>query len=231
MIQNNTVRIMIADDNPDVHEILTPSLEAEGFEVVHAYDGKKALEGFANDVSLCLLDIMMPEMSGIDVCKEVRKNSRIPIIMLTAKGEEIDKIIGIELGADDYVVKPFSTREVVARVKSVLRRSVEREQAHSRDEVSVGGLVIDVARYSVTLLGERLACTPKELEILYMLASNPGQVFTRDTLLTHIWGYEFAGETRTVDTHIKRIRAKLENPEFKWSIKTIYGVGYKFEQK
>ncbi|MBQ9949817.1 MAG: response regulator transcription factor [Clostridia bacterium] len=231
MTQNKEVRIMIADDNPDVHEILTAPLEAEGYEIIHAYDGREVLENISKEVSLCLLDVMMPEISGIDACKEIRKTSRVPIIMISARGEEIDKIIGIELGADDYIVKPFSTREVVARVKAVLRRCSEKEQLPNRNEISVGGLEIDVTRYSVTLMGERISCTPKELEILYILASNPGQVYTRNDLLTNIWGYEFAGETRTVDTHIKRIRAKLEKPGFKWAIKTIYGVGYKFDQK
>ena len=155
----------------------------------------------------------------------------VPIIMISARGEEIDKIIGIELGADDYIVKPFNPREVVARVKAVLRRCTTTEHISNRNEVNIGGLVIDVTRYSVSLMGERISCTPKELEILYILASNPGQVYTRKDLLTHIWGYEFAGETRTVDTHIKRIRAKLERSDFKWAIKTIYGVGYKFDQK
>ena len=197
--------------------------------MVDVYDGKSAVESLDAEIALCVLDIMMPAMSGIEVCKEIRKTSRIPIIMLTAKGEEIDRILGLELGADDYIVKPFSPREVVARIKAVLRRT--SEQQHSADEGSVvhEGLVIDIKSYTVTLKGQPIICTPKEIEILYMLASNPGQVFTREQLLNRVWGYDFAGETRTVDTHIKRIRAKLDNAGLNWSIKTIYGVGYKFE--
>ena len=164
----------------------------------------------------------------IDACKEIRKNSQVPIIMLTAKGEEIDRILGLELGADDYIVKPFSPREVVARIKAVLRRTSE-QQSNDDGRVTLNGLVIDIKSYTVTLKGQPVICTPKEIEILYMLASNPGQVFTREQLLNKVWGYDFAGETRTVDTHIKRIRAKLDNTGLNWSIKTIYGVGYKFE--
>lgn len=231
MTQTKTVRIMVADDDQQIHDILSTNLEMEGFEVVHAYTGTEVLENISDDVSLCLLDVVLPEMSGFDVCKEIRKSSRVPIIILSCKGDEIDRVLGIELGADDYLVKPFSMRELIARIKAILRRCVEVEQPANRAEVNIGGLVIDNAQYSVTLMGERLDCTPKELEILYILASNPGQVFTRDSLLTKIWGYEFTGETRTVDTHIKRIRGKLERPDFKWAIKTIYGVGYKFEQK
>lgn len=231
MTQNNEIKIMVADDHREIHEILTPVLQAEGYEVCHAYDGKGVLEDFSKEVDLILLDVVMPEVSGIDACKEIRKISNIPIIIISARGEEIDKIIGIELGADDYIVKPFNPREVVARVKAVLRRCMVTEPTAGRNEISIGGLVIDVTRYAVTLMGEKISCTPKELEILYILAANPGQVYTRKELLTHIWGYDFAGETRTVDTHIKRIRAKLERPDFKWSIKTIYGVGYKFDQK
>ena len=171
---------------------------------------------------------MMPGMSGIDVCKEIRKTSRLPIIMLTAKGEEIDRILGLELGADDYIVKPFSPREVVARIKAVLRRAKE-QQAADTGIVIHDGLMIDIKSYTVTLNGKPVICTPKEIEILYMLASNPGHVFTREQLLNRVWGYDFVGETRTVDTHIKRIRAKLDNTGKNWSIKTIYGVGYKFE--
>lgn len=222
-------KILVADDDKIVHESLGIYLKAEGYDVVDVYDGKSAVESLDAEIALCVLDIMMPAMSGIEVCKEIRKTSRIPIIMLTAKGEEIDRILGLELGADDYIVKPFSPREVVARIKAVLRRT--SEQQHSADEGTVvhEGLVIDIKSYTVTLKGQPIICTPKEIEILYMLASNPGQVFTREQLLNRVWGYDFAGETRTVDTHIKRIRAKLDNAGLNWSIKTIYGVGYKFE--
>ena len=182
-------------------------------------------------VSLCVLDIMMPGKSGIDVCREIRKTSQVPIVMLTAKGEEVDKIVGLELGADDYIVKPFSPREVVARIKAILRRTENHAAGEdsSKNVIQHNGLMIDLNSYTVLLRGEPVICTPKEIEILFLLASNPGHVFTRDTLLSKVWGYDFAGETRTVDTHIKRLRAKLDSTGLGWSIKTIYGVGYKFE--
>lgn len=222
-------KILICDDDPFVHESLHIYFEADGYEVVDAYDGEEGLEKADDSVSLCILDIMMPKKSGIDVCREIRSRSQLPIIMLTAKGEEIDRILGLELGADDYIVKPFSPREVVARVKAILRRVESRSKTKDPNVINYNGLQIDLNSYTVLLRGEHVVCTPKEIEILYMLASNPGQVFTRDTLLSRIWGYDFAGETRTVDTHIKRLRAKLNSEGLGWSIKTIYGVGYKFE--
>ncbi len=222
-------RILIADDDKVVHESLGIYLKAEGFDITDVFNGEDAVEALkSQDIALCVLDIMMPKMSGIDVCREVRKTSQVPILMLTAKGEEIDRILGLELGADDYIVKPFSPREVVARIKAVLRRTSEHPKGENQ-VVTYNGLTIDLKSYTVTLRGEPVTCTPKEIEILYLLASNPGQVFTRDQLLSQVWGYDFAGETRTVDTHIKRIRAKLESTGLGWSIKTIYGVGYKFE--
>lgn len=223
-------KILIADDDIIVHESLKIYLEAEGFDTIDVFDGSSALQSLTNDVALCILDIMMPGKSGTDVCKEIRKDSQVPIIMLTAKGEEIDRIVGLELGADDYIVKPFSPREVVARIKAILRRAeVQKNDPSLKNHLQYNGLVIDLNSYSVLLRGESVICTPKEIEILFMLASNPGQVFTRDTLLSKVWGYDFAGETRTVDTHIKRLRAKLDSSGLGWSIKTIYGVGYKFE--
>ncbi len=223
------IRILICDDEPVVHESLRIYFEAEGYEVVDAYDGEEGLKKADSSISLMILDIMMPKKSGIEVCREIRKSSSLPVVMLTAKGEEIDRILGLELGADDYIVKPFSPREVVARVKAILRRVEAKAQTADPNVVSYNGLSIDLNSYTVMLRGERVVCTPKEIEILYMLASNPGQVFTRDTLLSRVWGYDFAGETRTVDTHIKRLRAKLDSEGLGWSIKTIYGVGYKFE--
>ena len=217
-------KILIADDEQVVHESLGIYLKAEGFETIDVFDGQQAIDALSSEVALCVLDIMMPNMSGIDACKEIRRTSKVPIIMLTAKGEEIDRILGLELGADDYIVKPFSPREVVARIKAVLRRTNEQSDAIVHD-----GLVIDIKSYTVTLDNHPVICTPKEIEILYLLASNPGHVFTREQLLNKVWGYDYAGETRTVDTHIKRIRAKLDNTGKNWSIKTIYGVGYKFE--
>ncbi|MDL2217057.1 response regulator transcription factor [Christensenellaceae bacterium OttesenSCG-928-M15] len=223
-----STKILVADDDQVVHESLGIYLQAEGFEPVDVYDGEAAVNALEPDIALCVLDIMMPIRSGIEVCKEIRKNSQVPIIMLTAKGEEVDRIVGLELGADDYIVKPFSPREVVARIKAVLRRTQEQRDGDD-SAITYNGLSIDLKSYTVTLRGEAVICTPKEIEILHMLASNPGQVFTREQLLNRVWGYDFAGETRTVDTHIKRIRAKLDNSDLGWSIKTIYGVGYKFE--
>ena len=221
-------KILIADDDQIVHESLGIYLKADGFETVDVFDGEAALQNLSPDVVLCVLDIMMPKMTGIEVCREIRKSSQLPILMLTAKGEEIDRIVGLELGADDYIVKPFSPREVVARIKAVLRRTSEQPKSDS-SVITYNGLTIDLKSYTVTLRGEPVICTPKEIEILHMLAANPGQVFTREQLLSKVWGYDFAGETRTVDTHIKRIRAKLDSTGLGWSIKTIYGVGYKFE--
>lgn len=223
------VKILIADDDVIVHESLKIYLEAEGFETVDVYDGTSALQALDSSISLCVLDIMMPGKSGTDVCREIRKDSQIPIIMLTAKGEEIDRIVGLELGADDYIVKPFSPREVVARIKAILRRTELQKSEPNKNHIQFNGLSIDLNSYTVLLRDEPVICTPKEIEILFMLASNPGQVFTRDTLLSKVWGYDFAGETRTVDTHIKRLRAKLDSTGLGWTIKTIYGVGYKFE--
>ena len=223
-------KILIADDDPIVHESLKIYMQAEGFEVVDVYDGDAALAALDSSISLCVLDIMMPGKSGVEVCREIRKSSQVPIVMLTAKGEEVDKIVGLELGADDYIVKPFSPREVIARIKAILRRTEKNEgEAAEKNVIRHNGLVIDLNSYTVLLRNQPVVCTPKEIEILYLLAPHPGQVFTRDTLLSQVWGYDFAGETRTVDTHIKRLRAKLDSTGLGWSIKTIYGVGYKFE--
>lgn len=223
-------KILIADDDPIVHESLKIYMQAEGFEVVDVYDGDAALAALDSSISLCVLDIMMPGKSGVEVCREIRKSSQVPIVMLTAKGEEVDKIVGLELGADDYIVKPFSPREVIARIKAILRRTEKNDgDIAEKNVIRHNGLVIDLNSYTVLLRNQPVVCTPKEIEILYLLASHPGQVFTRDTLLSQVWGYDFAGETRTVDTHIKRLRAKLDSTGLGWSIKTIYGVGYKFE--
>ena len=223
------VSVLIVEDDRNIAELLQMYLEKEGYAVTVAADGGQGLAKFrAIKPDLVLLDVMMPVMDGWAVCRAIRAESQTPVIMLTAKGEEIDRILGLELGADDYIVKPFSPREVVARIKAVLRRTSE-QQSNDDGRVTLNGLVIDIKSYTVTLKGQPVICTPKEIEILYMLASNPGQVFTREQLLNKVWGYDFAGETRTVDTHIKRIRAKLDNTGLNWSIKTIYGVGYKFE--
>ena len=223
-------KILVVDDDKNICELLRLYLVKEGYGVTIANDGTAALQEFDKlHPDLVLLDVMMPGIDGWEVCRKIRQNNQTPIIMLTAKGETYDKVLGLELGADDYIVKPFSPREVVARIKAVLRRTTEQQQTSDDGCVTYEGLVIDIKSYTVTLRGQPVICTPKEIEILYMLASNPGQVFTREQLLNRVWGYDFAGETRTVDTHIKRLRAKLDSAGLGWSIKTIYGVGYKFE--
>ena len=224
-----SAHILICDDQPIIHESLGVYLESEGFTHASAFNGVQAVKMAESEApDLILMDLMMPEKNGMDACREIRQKSSVPIIMLTAKGEEIDRIVGLELGADDYIVKPFSPREVVARIKAVLRRASEQPKSDT-SVITYNGLTIDLKSYTVTLRNQPVICTPKEIEILHMLASNPGQVFTREQLLSRVWGYDFAGETRTVDTHIKRIRAKLDSTGLGWSIKTIYGVGYKFE--
>ncbi len=221
--------ILICDDNPTVAETLGAYLQNEGYSFTSAADGQEALDKANNEnPDLIVLDIMMPKLSGIDVCREIRKSSNVPIIMLTAKGEEIDRILGLELGADDYIIKPFSPREVVARIKAVLRRIGEQ----AVDGVSVlrfDHLEIDLSRYEVRVFGELLAFTPKEVEIFHLLASHPRQVFDREQILSSVWGYDYFGDTRAVDTQIKRIRQKLPQEGVSWAIRTVYGVGYKFE--
>ncbi|NCB32207.1 MAG: response regulator transcription factor [Clostridia bacterium] len=222
-------RILICDDQPMIHETLGVYLQSEGFEFNSAMDGEQALQ-MADSCrpDLIILDIMMPKKNGIDVCREIRGQSRTPIIMLTAKGEEIDRILGLELGADDYIVKPFSAREVVARVKAVLRR-FRAAKEEPEQVLRFDSLEINIASYDVRVGGEPMRFTPKEVEILYLLASKPGRVFGREQILSQVWGYEFFGDTRAVDTQIKRIRQKLPQDETSWGIKTVYGVGYKFE--
>ena len=229
---NTKQRILIADDDSNIAELISLYLTKEGYETQIASAGKEALKmvgSFSPD--LIILDIMMPEMDGYEVCREVRKNSMTPIIMLTAKGETFDKVLGLELGADDYMVKPFDTKELVARVKAVLRRQGTTEN-NSR-KVSYDQLTINMSNYSVSYMDRNIEMPPKELELLFYLATHPNQVFTREQLLNQIWGYEYYGDTRTVDVHIKRIREKLGSDEDhpNWSIKTVWGVGYKFESK
>lgn len=215
----NGQEILICDDQPMIHETLGVYLENEGFTYCSAYDGEQALQMFdSKKPDLVILDLMMPKKSGTEVCRGIRAKSRTPIIMLTAKGEEIERIVGLELGADDYIVKPFSAREVVARIKAVLRR-FNTDGGVQSQVIRRPGLEINIANYDVRINGESIPFTPKEVEILYLLASNPGKV----------WGYDFFGDTRAVDTQIKRIRQKLPDEELPWSIKTVYGVGYKFE--
>ena len=222
-------KILICDDQPIIHETLGAYLENEGFEHISAMDGAEALS-LANTAKpdLILLDLMMPKVSGIEVCRKIRAESRVPIIMLTAKGEEIDRILGLELGADDYIVKPFSAREVVARVKAVLRRFTNAKEEPQK-VLRFDNLEINIINYDVRVNGEKIAFTPKEVEIFQLLASHPGRVYEREQILSQVWGYDYFGDTRAVDTQIKRIRQKLPQEGVSWSIKTVYGVGYKFE--
>jgi two-component system response regulator ResD len=229
MVVSTSPLILIADDDPVVHESLGLYLDAEGFGHVSAYDGEQALRMVRSEQpDLMILDLMMPGMTGTEVCRTVRKTDRLPIIMLTAKGEEIDRIVGLELGADDYIVKPFSPREVLARIRAVLRRFSEPAQAESTT-LRFPQLEVSLSNYQVKAMGQVIPFTPKEVEILHMLASGAGQVFTREQILSKVWGYDYFGDTRTVDTHIKRIRQKLFHEGAPWSLKTVYGVGYKFE--
>lgn len=222
-------KIMIVDDDANITELIRLYLEKEGFETVTASNGKIALDLFKESApSIVILDIMMPEMDGWQVCREIRRISNIPIIMLTAKGETFDKVLGLELGADDYMVKPFETKELVARVKAVLRRS-ETKSADTMKEIVYPNLTINLSNYELKLNGKIIEIPPKELELLYFLASNPNRVFTREQLLEEVWGFDYFGDSRTVDVHIKRLREKLEGVEGTWSLKTVWGVGYKFE--
>ena len=221
--------LLIADDNKDIVDILKIYAQKEGYKTVCAYDGEQALkmQKEYNPV-LILLDVMMPKINGYDVCRQIRQTSNVPIIMVTAKSEEADRILGLDIGADDYVVKPFSPREVMTRIKAVLRRvSDERNK-----RIEVAGLTIDMNSYEAYVNGKPVVLTKKEIEILWLFATNPGKVYTRDHLLENIWGYEYFGDTRTVDTHIKRIRTKLNLDEtVGFDIKPVWGVGYKFEVK
>lgn len=224
-------KILIADDDTNIAELISLYLAKEGYDTQKVYNGRDALRAMQSfSPNLLILDIMMPEMDGYEVCREVRKMSSLPIIMLTAKGETFDKVLGLELGADDYMVKPFDTKELVARVKAVLRRTSSPEVKNEK-RILYPGLLINMSNYSVTFMENDVEMPPKELELLYFLASHPNQVFTREQLLNQIWGYEYYGDTRTVDVHIKRIREKLDQgtEDTKWSIKTVWGVGYKFE--
>ena len=228
--RRNGYKILVADDDPNVHQSLNAYFRREGYQIISAFDGTAALQQVHQArPDIAILDIMMPGMDGLSVCREVRKESNLPIIMLTAKGEEFDKLLGLELGADDYITKPFSPREVVARVKAVLRRMHEMKEEDKSAHLVVGNLDIDMNAFSVKLNGQVMQCTPKEIEILWTLGSNPGMVFSREHLLQSIWGYDFLGDTRAVDSHIKRIRAKLCQEGNTWDIKTVWGVGYRFE--
>ncbi len=231
MANNNTSngKILVVDDDKNICELLRLYIEKDGFQVVIANDGKRALEMFrAEQPDLIMLDIMLPELDGWQVCREIRKESQCPIIMLTAKGEVFDKVLGLELGADDYVVKPFDAKEVVARIKAVLRRSGAGDNAGVK-EVKYDKLSINLTNYELRVNGVQVDTPPKEMELIYHLASNPNRVFTRDQLLDEVWGFDYYGDSRTVDVHVKRLREKLEGVSPKWELKTVWGVGYKFE--
>ena len=225
-------KILIVDDDENICELLRLYLEKDGFSTIVANDGGQALSAAQiNNPDLILLDIMMPVLDGWQVCLEIRKTSNVPIIMLTAKGETFDKVLGLELGADDYVTKPFDSKEVVARIKAVLRRMGESDKADDAREVRYDKLRINITNYELEVNGEQIDTPPKELELVYHLASNPNRVYTRDQLLDEVWGFDYYGDSRTVDVHVKRLREKLEGVSDKWSLKTVWGVGYKFEVK
>ena len=226
-------KIMVVDDDINICELLRLYLEKEQYTVVIANNGNEALSKYAAESpELILLDVMMPGLDGWQVCRELRKTSNVPIIMLTAKGETFDKVLGLELGADDYVVKPFDTKEIIARIKAVLRRTVNSTTTENTvKEVAFDKLVVNMTKYELKVDGKVIDTPPKELELLFHLASNPNRVYTRDQLLDEVWGFEYYGDSRTVDVHIKRLREKLEGVSDKWSLKTVWGVGYKFEVK
>lgn len=228
-------KILIVDDDANIAELISLYLAKECFDTSIVYDGEEAILKFKQyQPNLILLDLMLPGIDGYEVCREVRKTSSTPIIMLSAKGEIFDKVLGLELGADDYMIKPFDSKELVARVKAVLRRtavpssSVETLTEEVGDYVSYPDLIINQTNYSVTYFQETIEMPPKELELFYFLASHPNQVFTREQLLDHIWGYEYIGDTRTVDVHIKRLREKIKDHNV-WRLSTVWGIGYKFE--
>lgn len=231
-------KILIVDDDVNIAELISLYLTKECFDTLIVNDGEAAIKQFSEyQPNLVLLDLMLPGIDGYEVCREIRKSSSVPIIMLSAKGEIFDKVLGLELGADDYIIKPFDSKELVARVRAVLRRfhpaqkeEPATEQLPTGDYVSYPDLMINLSNYSVQYYGETIEMPPKELELLYFLANNPNQVFTREQLLDHIWGYEYFGDTRTVDVHIKRLREKIKDHS-EWSLATVWGIGYKFETK
>ena len=226
-------KILIIDDDINICELLRLYLVKDGFDAEVITDGITALNTFSTiQPDLILLDIMLPGMDGWQICREIRKTSQVPIIMLTAKGETFDKVLGLELGADDYITKPFETKEVVARIKAVLRRSgTQTAVADTPKEVAFDKLSINLTNYELKVDGNPIDTPPKELELIFHLASNPNRVYTRDQLLDEVWGFEYYGDSRTVDVHVKRLREKLEGVSDKWELKTVWGVGYKFETK
>ena len=226
-----TPTILITDDDANICELVRLYLEKEGFQTVVCLNGERAMEIFREGgIDLALLDIMMPKKDGVSVCREIRQESKMPIIMLTAKGETFDKVLCLDLGADDYIVKPFEGKELVARVKAVLRRTMPEDEAGEKI-VSYENMTVNMSNYELVLNEVSVDIPPKELELLYYLASHPNKVFTREQLLEDVWGFDYFGDSRTVDVHIKRIREKIEGISKKWSLKTVWSVGYKFEVK
>lgn len=228
-------KMLIADDNKQITSILSNYARKEGFEPVVALDGEEALRLFDEhepDIAMVLLDVMMPNVDGFEVCRRLRGKSLVPVIMVTARGEDFEKIMGLDIGADDYIIKPFSAGEVMARVRAILRRMQPREEKTAHNIYKYSNLMIDLDKYAVTVNDSEVPLTKKEVELLWTLAKNSSKVFSRDNLLDSLWGYDYYGDSRTVDSHIKRMRAKLDKFEHPgWEIKTIWGVGYRFEEK
>ena len=224
-------RILIVDDNPDIREVLGTYAAKEGFEPITAKDGFEALDLFQKtSPAVILLEVMMPGMDGYRVCERIRSESDVPIILITAKGEDYERVMGLDIGADDYIVKPFNANEVMARVRAILRRMARVEQKEEKKILSISNLTINIESYSVYVGAEKLPLTKKEVETMWILAENPSKVFTRDNLLDSLWGQDYFGDSRTVDSHIKRLRAKLDKVDHPdWEIKTIWGLGYKLE--
>ena len=224
-------RVLIVDDNPDIREVLGTYAAKEGFEPITAKDGFEALDLFRKtSPAVILLDVMMPGMDGYRVCERIRSESDVPIILITAKGEDYERVMGLDIGADDYIGKPFNANEVMARVRAVLRRMARVEQKEEKKILSISNLTINIESYSVYVGAEKLPLTKKEVETMWILAENPSKVFTRDNLLDSLWGQDYFGDSRTVDSHIKRLRAKLDKVDHPdWEIKTIWGLGYKLE--
>lgn len=226
-----SIKVLIVDDDKNICELISLYLKKEGYLTVCANDGEEALAKFKTaQPDLIILDVMLPKIDGIRVCRDIRATSNVPIIMLTAKGETFDKVLGLEMGADDYLVKPFEAKELVARIKAVLRR-YDTKPENDKTEVSYNGLFISISNYVLKINDTDVDVPPKELELLFFLASHPNRVFTREQLLTEVWDFDYYGDSRTVDVHVKRLREKLEVADYNWSLKTVWGVGYKFEVK
>ena len=223
-------KVLVVDDDANIVKLIKLYLEKEDYAVVTASNGIEALDVYKREnPSIIVLDIMMPQLDGNGVCREISKTSDVPIIMLTAKGETFDKVLSLELGADDYIVKPFEPKELVARIKAILRRSEKKNEKSDDKIVQLDKLEVNLVNHELKIDGKTLEIPPKELELLYFLASHPNRVFTREQLLEEVWGFDYFGDSRTVDVHIKRLREKLEGAEANWQLKTVWGVGYKFE--